>query len=252
MTSNGYNQKVELLTEDSGLGRHGMRLKQVLLVLVLFMAISAGFSSVHAAEYGFAPVTGQMTSPFGWRVDPITGSQRFHGGIDIAANQGIPVYAPQAGTVMFAGNYGGYGNVVVLNHGNSLYTLYGHNSQLMVQAGQVIQRGQLISLVGSTGRSTGPHLHFEVHYNQQYVNPLSYLSWLQQQNPNLMQDSQMGPQTAYAQPQTYAQRVAAHSVGTAASRTTISQARPHRVNRRRPGAHSVQLVNGTDVENIEF
>lgn len=148
-------------------------------MLLGLWAYGASLQTGSAAEYGFAPVSGQMSSPFGWRTDPMTGSQRFHGGIDLAASAGMPVYAPQAGIVMFSGTYGGYGKVVVLNHGNSLFTLYGHNSRLLVKPGDSVQRGQVISQVGSTGRSTGPHLHFEVHYNGQYVNPVTYLSYLQ-------------------------------------------------------------------------
>ena len=123
-----------------------------------------------------APVTGQITSPFGWREDPINGTSRFHAGVDIAAETGTPVLAAQAGYVVFSGTYGGYGEAIVLDHGHTLYTLYGHNSERLVTAGQYVSPGQIISRVGSTGRTTGPHLHFEVHYNRQYVEPLAYLN----------------------------------------------------------------------------
>jgi hypothetical protein len=179
-----------------------------------------------------------MTSPFGWRTDPITGHPRFHGGIDIAAAAGMPVYAPQAGYVMYSGAYGGYGNVVVLNHGNSLYTLYGHNSKLMVQAGQAVYRGQVISLVGSTGRSTGPHLHFEVHYNKQYVNPVTYMAYLQQNMPLL------------AQVPASAQKVAVVQGNSGKPVTVINRVAPGK--KRTHGGKVVQVVSGTDVEMIEF
>ena len=136
-------------------------------------------SAAWATDYHFAPVGGVMSSPYGWRTDPMTGASRFHGGVDIAAPAGSPVYAPQEGMVVFSGPYGGYGEVVVLQHPGGLYTLYGHNSQRLVQAGESVQRGRLLALVGSTGRATGPHLHFEVRSGNRYLDPLSYLSALE-------------------------------------------------------------------------
>jgi hypothetical protein len=132
-----------------------------------------------AADFHFAPVGGVMSSGYGWRYDPLTKAQRFHSGVDIAAPTGSPVYAPEAGMVVFSGQYGGYGEVVVLQHPSGLYTLYGHNSQRTVFTGQGVNRGQLIALVGSTGRATGPHLHFEVREGSQYINPLDYLTALE-------------------------------------------------------------------------
>lgn len=207
--------------------------------------IGQSMSLCNALDYGYAPVSGQVTSTFGWRTDPITGGPRFHGGIDIAAASGTPVYAPQAGVVMYSGNYGGYGNVVVLNHGNSLYTLYGHNSQLLVQAGQNVYRGQPISRVGSTGRSTGPHLHFEVHYNQQYMNPVTYLSYLQQSGPIIAQAAQ----PSYGMPQTYGASVAGSGPSKQVQVKTVNSKRS---TSRHRGHNSVELVNGSDIETIEF
>jgi murein DD-endopeptidase MepM/ murein hydrolase activator NlpD len=103
-----------------------------------------------------------ITSIFGWRSHPITGDRRFHSGTDIGAATGTPVIAAYTGQVEVADNVGGYGLTVILNHNNALQTLYGHMSQLYVQPGQWVQQGTLIGLVGSTGNSTGPHLHFEV------------------------------------------------------------------------------------------
>lgn len=212
------------------------------------MALLAIPSAAIAQEPFWTPASGQISSPFGWRMDPINGTTRFHGGIDIAAASGMPVYAPQPGRVVYSGAYGGYGNVVVLDHGNTLYTLYGHNSQLLVQAGQWIQAGQLLARVGSTGHSTGPHLHFEVHYNQQYISPLTYLSTLQQ--TPLPHDL-----LAQAQPQ--------HATITNVSRSTqagnrqaSSQSSSKTYRRHYPqsayGRRVVQLVNGTDIETVEF
>jgi Peptidase family M23 len=116
-----------------------------------------------------------ISSPFGWRTDPINGTSRFHAGIDLPAQTGTPVLAAQSGYVVFSGVYGDYGQTVVIDHGSSLYTLYGHNSERLVNPGQYVKAGQPIARVGSTGRVTGPHLHFEVHYNKQYLNPADYL-----------------------------------------------------------------------------
>lgn len=121
------------------------------------------------------PSIGPITSLFGWRVHPILGHSRFHAGMDFGAGFGTPIRAADRGTVIFAGWYGGYGNAVAIDHGKGIVTLYGHSSQLYVQPGQVVQRGQAIAAVGSTGLSTGPHLHFEVRQNGYPVDPVAYL-----------------------------------------------------------------------------
>lgn len=121
------------------------------------------------------PSVGPVTSTFGWRIHPILGYSRFHAGLDFGAGYGTPIRAADTGTVIFAGWYAGYGNTVVIDHGKGTVTLYGHSSQLYVQAGQIVQRGQAIAAVGSTGLSTGPHLHFEVRQNGYPVDPLAYL-----------------------------------------------------------------------------
>lgn len=116
-----------------------------------------------------------ITSEFGWRIHPITGERRFHSGIDFGAAKGSPIYAVDAGRVESAGERGGYGNAVVVQHKARISTLYGHASQLYVSTGQWVQRGQMIAAVGSTGLSTGPHLHFEVRVNGVAQNPRPYL-----------------------------------------------------------------------------
>ncbi|WP_225225445.1 M23 family metallopeptidase [Komarekiella delphini-convector] len=116
-----------------------------------------------------------VTSEFGWRTHPITGDRKFHAGMDFGAAEGTPIYTVDAGRVVFAGDKGGYGKAVIIQHQRGLSTLYGHASQLYVQQGQQVVRGQMIAAVGSTGFSTGPHLHFEVQVNGVAQNPRPYL-----------------------------------------------------------------------------
>ncbi len=121
------------------------------------------------------PSDSPITSGFGWRIHPILGYRRFHAGIDFGADYGTVIFAADQGTVILAGWYGGYGNAVVIDHGNGLTTLYGHASELYVSEGQTVQRGQPIAAVGSTGLSTGPHLHFEVRTSGNPVDPIAFL-----------------------------------------------------------------------------
>lgn len=121
------------------------------------------------------PVVGEITSSFGWRMHPVLGYERFHAGIDFGVDYGTTIYAAERGTVIFAGWYGGYGNAVIIDHGGSITTLYGHASELYVVEGQSVQRGQAIAAVGSTGLSTGPHLHFEVRRDGEPTDPIAFL-----------------------------------------------------------------------------
>ncbi|WP_028593766.1 murein hydrolase activator EnvC family protein [Paenibacillus assamensis] len=119
-----------------------------------------------------------LTSRFGGRSDPITGRASNHSGIDMAAPSGTPIYAAEGGTVIMAELWNGYGNTVIIDHGNGLWTLYGHirNGGIKVSKGDVVSRGQKIAEVGTTGRSTGNHLHFEVRLNGNKVDPENYLN----------------------------------------------------------------------------
>lgn len=117
-----------------------------------------------------------ITSPFGFRVHPILRKKKLHTGIDIRISYGENIVAAQKGKVIHAGWLGGYGKVVMIDHGGGIVTLYAHNSKLLVKEGQNVERGQVISNCGSTGMSTGPHLHFEVRENGQYVDPLKYVN----------------------------------------------------------------------------
>jgi murein DD-endopeptidase MepM/ murein hydrolase activator NlpD len=123
-----------------------------------------------ASAAGFVwPVHGVLTSPFGWRWG------RMHEGIDLAVSSGTPVVASAAGTVIVAGWLGGYGNLVVVDHGNGISTAYGHNTSVAVGVGQSVAQGQLVAYSGNTGHSTGPHVHFEVRVGGSPVDPLGYL-----------------------------------------------------------------------------
>lgn len=125
------------------------------------------------------PSTGYITSGFGTRSDPFNGGRAHHLGIDFSARTGDPVLAAAGGVVSFAGVKSGYGNVVEVDHGNGYLTLYGHNSKLMVRAGDIVRAGQQLAKAGSTGRSTGPHVHFEVKVNGRQVNPRKFLDKVQ-------------------------------------------------------------------------
>jgi len=138
---------------------------------------AAAIAQRPATASAVLPVKGaSVTSEFG----PRWGTQ--HEGMDFAANMGAPVHAAKAGVVRKASWYGGYGNAVIIDHGHGVQTLYGHNSKLLVKEGERVAAGQVISKAGSTGDSTGPHVHFEVHLNDKAVNPRP---WLKKNGINL-------------------------------------------------------------------
>jgi murein DD-endopeptidase MepM/ murein hydrolase activator NlpD len=128
-----------------------------------------------AATPSIWPTHGWLSSSMGNRSDPFTGEKDFHPGLDISADKGDPVYATADGTVVNASAAGNYGNLVVLDHGFGLETRYGHLSAFKVKAGQTVKRGDLLGLVGSTGRATSSHLHYEVRANGRILNPLQLL-----------------------------------------------------------------------------
>lgn len=121
------------------------------------------------------PLNGPITSEFGWRTHPIFGTQRYHSGLDIGGDYGLPIVAAASGTVIHAGWISGYGYTVIIDHGGGITTLYGHNESLLVGEGESVSQGQTIAMCGSTGNSTGPHCHFEVRENGEPVSPYSYL-----------------------------------------------------------------------------
>lgn len=137
---------------------------------------SADYSGAPAGAGGMIwPISGPITSEFGWRTHPIFGTARFHSGLDIGGDYGMPIYAAAGGTVIYAGWISGYGNAVIIDHGGGVTTLYGHNDSLNVSEGENVAQGQVIAMCGSTGNSTGPHCHFEVRENGEPVSPYGYL-----------------------------------------------------------------------------
>ncbi len=129
----------------------------------------------HSGVPSVWPVRGSVSAGFGERIDPLNGEGAFHSGMDIAAPTGTDVSATADGMVLSAGPDSGYGNAILLDHGNGMTTKYGHLSKIYVVVGQDVKRGQVIGAVGSTGRTTGPHLHYEVHVQDTPVNPEKYL-----------------------------------------------------------------------------
>ena len=122
------------------------------------------------------PLEGKVSSHYGWRRDPFTEEPRFHKGVDLAAPRGTPVLSSAEGTVVFSGWQGGYGNTVVIRHPDGYETRYAHNAQNLVHEGEHVGQGDMIARVGSTGRSTGPHLHFEVTKGGKAVDPADLLA----------------------------------------------------------------------------
>ncbi len=128
-----------------------------------------------AATPSIAPTKGWVTSKFGYRTSPFTGHREFHQGLDVAGRNGTPIQAAGDGRVRMAAAHGGLGNVVVLEHGYGIETFYGHLADTLVKPGERVKRGDRIGLMGSTGRSTGPHLHYQVNVNGVAVNPSNYI-----------------------------------------------------------------------------
>ncbi len=123
------------------------------------------------------PLEGRISSGFGYRRHPITGLRSFHYGVDITGNRGDAVQAAGSGVVTFAGWSGDFGKVVIISHGFDYETVYAHNDSIIIEVGDIVSKGDLISRVGSTGRSTGPHLHFEIHYKNEQIDPIGVLRY---------------------------------------------------------------------------
>lgn len=149
----------------------------VILVLVLAQSTSSPASTrADRQPFFISPTWGTLSSPLGWRIDPIRQTVwQHHWGIDIAAPEGTPVLASASGVVRYADSYAGYGPTIYLEHAGGWATLYAHLSQILVGPGHPVVQGMVIGAVGNNGRSTGPHLHFEIRYRGTPVDPLQYL-----------------------------------------------------------------------------
>ncbi len=171
--SEPMEDRVSLGDRIEGLQKIGLNTETGLSRLQSFLLTR---SAIALATPSLLPIAGWISSSFGYRRHPYDGSFRFHSGVDIAAEPGTPVRAPAEGTIIFAGYREGYGKVVVLDHGYGIRTLFAHNSKLFVSSGVRIRRGEILSQVGSTGHSTGPHLHYEIRKNGVPVNPATFFS----------------------------------------------------------------------------
>ena len=166
------NVRVALDNIEQRLEKSRANLEAIRSVLAEQQQIAALHERLNASTPTIWPSSGDVSSPFGMR----WGGSDFHPGIDIANDYGTPIYAAADGVVTEAGwNSGGYGNMVDIDHGNGIWTRYGHAQEVVVSAGQTVKKGQVIAYMGSTGFSTGPHVHYEVHVNGEIVNPANYL-----------------------------------------------------------------------------
>ena len=136
---------------------------------------SSGVPGDPSTETFLRPGSGVVTDDYGPRINPVTGVAGFHTGVDLGDPYGAPVAASKSGVVVYSGWISGYGNTIILDHGNGVQTLYGHNSELLVDVGETVYRGQTIAYVGSTGMSTGPHIHWEIRINGQHIDPMPYV-----------------------------------------------------------------------------
>ena len=167
MSVNGLEQQLNRLTQ--AVSDRGDKLLALETMLLQNQLNSKLLPSIKPVGQGF------YSSNFGWRPDPFTGKNAMHEGVDFMVNAGTPIHASAGGVVAYADHHPQYGNMVEIDHGNDIVTRYAHASRLMVKVGQVVRRGEKIAEVGSTGRSTGNHLHFEVRYKGIAQNPVRFL-----------------------------------------------------------------------------
>ena len=174
---NNEAQVLEVDNLDTQLASLSQRLKQRETELSILDQVLLGIYNDKGARPAGAPIVkGWMSSPYGERVDPISGKKAWHEGMDFAGAKGSEVIAVANGVVVFAGYRDGYGKMVEISHGKDMRTRYGHHKEVLVHAGQSVKRGDVIALMGSSGRSTGPHVHFEVLKEGRPVNPARYVS----------------------------------------------------------------------------
>lgn len=171
--SKRYGISVETIQNANNLQNSLIRIGQRLVIPYLQIGPSKDFRLQKGAFIW--PVKGRLSSGYGTRIHPIRKEEHFHGGIDIAVATGTPVLAAAGGKVIRSGWVNGFGKTVILDHGNGVTSLYGHNSQLLVRVGDMVHVGQVVGKIGLTGVTTGPHLDFRIMLNQKTVNPLNYL-----------------------------------------------------------------------------
>jgi len=168
-----HDTDVETIREYNNLSGDLIRAGDELVIPVLRNSNSAQSANT-SANFSW-PVEGRITSGYGNRRHPVSGRNDFHKGVDIAAPYGTVIRATATGSVSFVGWMGGYGRVVIIDHGNGYETLYAHNSQILVSDGQRVNRGSSIARIGTSGVATGPHVHFEIHSNGNHQNPMNFL-----------------------------------------------------------------------------
>lgn len=168
------NDKIELEKLKSELEKEENELESEIEKIAAQSVVNG---EVQVISSGSWPVPGhsRISSPYGYRIHPIFNTKKMHTGIDIPAPTGTPTVSIDSGKVIFAGTKGGYGKTVMIQHDDGKVTLYAHNSALTVSVGQRVKKGQVVAKIGSTGNSTGPHLHFEVRINGKHVNPVPYI-----------------------------------------------------------------------------
>ena len=159
-------EQIDMIGKEAG--RSAIELQQLLSSLTQKRSLLSSIPSV-------APVNGWITSGFGVRTSPFTGAKTMHAGIDVAAPVGSPIFAPADGVVIFSGKKEGFGNFIMIAHGYGVVTGYGHNAENMVQIGQKVVRGEQLATVGMTGRTTGPHVHYEIILNGKNANPAKFI-----------------------------------------------------------------------------
>ncbi len=165
-----------LSTGGKGLDNLFTRLHQIQKQLPAVLSASEVRSQFLAHKPDMLPVNGKVVSGFGWRTNPLGGNgAEFHDGIDIAVPVGSPVHSPGSGVVSYAGWYNGYGLYVQIDNGYGIESFFGHNSKILVHKGESVKRGQVIALSGDTGNSTGPHVHFGIHYRGLPTNPWTFI-----------------------------------------------------------------------------
>lgn len=170
------NQEDAAPSIDAILGRLGDRIEDRQEQLGLMESLLSNKKLQSEVFLAGRPITkGWMSSRFGKRPDPFTGKIAMHEGVDFAGKEGSDIISVAAGVVTWSGDRYGYGNLIEVNHGNGYSTRYGHCKELLVKAGDVVKKGQLVALMGSSGRSTGPHVHFEVYKNGRVVDPATYI-----------------------------------------------------------------------------